>query len=111
VSGAFTMDKLNAVVRLVRSVPRFPTISVTPSALVETEERLFPVSRHRSRRIHKKLVKRHGGVFRMKPGAFQVGDQIFMHPVLYEDLKRHEAVKLRENSDRAFMRGFTGNPW
>ncbi len=60
---------------------------VTTSALVETDERLFPASRHRSKRIRKKLLKRFGGEFRKKPGAFRVGDQLIVHPAIAAALR------------------------
>lgn len=67
-------------------------ISVTTSALVETHERLFPASKHRSKRIRKKLIKRFGGEFRMKPAAFQTPHGIIMHPTLYAELKQRVAA-------------------
>jgi hypothetical protein len=65
--------------------------TITPHALIETDERLFPVSKHRSKRIRKKLIKRFGGEFRKKPGAFRMGNQIFMHPAIYAELQRQTA--------------------
>jgi hypothetical protein len=62
-------------------------IIVTSLALQETEERLFPASRHRSRRIHKKLVRRFGGEFRKVPAIWQTPSGIVMHPTLYAALK------------------------
>jgi hypothetical protein len=50
------------------------------NCLAETSDRLFPASRHRSRRVHKKLIKRYGGEFRKKPAMFRAGDQIIAHP-------------------------------
>lgn len=44
--------------------------------------RLFPESRHRSRRIHKKLCRRFGGEFARKPAMFRVGGRIVAHPAL-----------------------------
>lgn len=71
-------------------------VTLSENCLEQTTERLFPYSPHRSRRIHKKLVKRHGGVFRMKPCAFKVMDRLVMHPVVWQQLqaelrKRNEA--------------------
>jgi hypothetical protein len=51
-----------------------------PNALEKTSERLFPESKNRSKRIHKKLVKRHGGEFRMRPAIFIAQGRILMHP-------------------------------
>jgi hypothetical protein len=46
-------------------------ILVSDLALEKTADRLFPDWRHRSARILKKLIKRHGGEFRMRlrPGS------------------------------------------
>lgn len=53
-------------------------------------DRLFPKSRHRSRRIHKKLVKRYGGECQIirKPIAYKTGNAIYCHPSIYEEIKR-----------------------
>lgn len=64
------------------------SIIVEPNALAESDERLFAASRHRSKRIRKKLIKRFGGEFRKVPAAYRFGDRIIMHPVLYAELKR-----------------------
>jgi hypothetical protein len=63
-------------------------IIVTPDALKETEERLFPESKHRSKRIRKKLVKRFGGEFRKVPCIWQGPGKLFVHPTMYVELKR-----------------------
>lgn len=49
-------------------------------ALEATKERLFPESKHRSKRIHKKLIKRFGSEFRMQPCMFQTPAGIVAHP-------------------------------
>lgn len=61
--------------------------------IVVSDERLFPASRHRSRRIHKKLVKRYGGEYRIKhePVAYVLdGHTLVCHPSIYEELKRRD---------------------
>ena len=63
-------------------------IIVEPDALVQTEESLFPASRHRSARIRKKLIKRFGGEYRMEPACFKTPHGLIMHPVLYNELQR-----------------------
>lgn len=69
-------------------------IIVSPYALtlVVTDERLFPVSRHRSKRIHKKLIKRYGGEFKIirEPAIWNMLGKIVLHPSLYEEFKRNE---------------------
>lgn len=49
--------------------------------------RWFPESRHRSRRILKKLIKRHGGEWITKPAAFQTRQGLIIHPALYAEVK------------------------
>jgi len=61
---------------------------VSENALEATEERLFPYSKHRSKRIRKKLMKRFGGEFRKVPAIFMTRDTIIMHPVMYEQFER-----------------------
>lgn len=51
--------------------------------------RLFPVSKHRSKRIHKKLVARYGAAERFEPCGYQLPDgTMILHPTLYEALKK-----------------------
>jgi hypothetical protein len=61
-------------------------IIVSDRALQHTAERLFPPSRHRSRRIHKKLVKRFGGEFCQVPAIWKTPTGLVMHPVRYAEL-------------------------
>lgn len=57
-------------------------------ALEATAERLFPASKHRSKRIRKKLIKRFGSEYRMVPVIWQAGNVIYAHPALREKLRR-----------------------
>jgi hypothetical protein len=57
------------------------------NALEATEERLFPASRHRSKRIRKKLLKRFGGEFRMQPCMWCYRDRIVAHPSFRSQLE------------------------
>jgi hypothetical protein len=59
-----------------------------PNALKDTIDRTFPVSRHRSARTHKKLIKRFGGEFRKGPAIFQINGCLIVHPSLYQQLER-----------------------
>lgn len=63
-------------------------IIFTTNALKDTDERLFPESKHRSKRIHKKLVKRFGSEFRKQPCMWRVGDMIYAHPAYRAELQR-----------------------
>lgn len=53
-----------------------------PLILADTEVRTFPISRHRSARIRKKLIKRYGGEFKREPAIFhdQVRNVFYAHP-------------------------------
>lgn len=62
-------------------------IIVSDLALEVTDFRLFPESKHRSKRVHKKLVKRHGGEFVKKPCMFRTPQGYVMHPVRYAEFK------------------------
>ncbi len=63
-------------------------IIVSEHALEETDVRLFPESKNRSRRIHKKLVKRFGGEFRKVPCIWKTPQGLIMHPVMYQRFQR-----------------------
>jgi hypothetical protein len=66
-------------------------IIVSDHALKETTERLFPASRHRSKRLHKKLLKRFGGEFRKVPVIWKTPHSLIMHPALYAQMKEGTA--------------------
>jgi hypothetical protein len=75
-----------------RALGAMPII-VSDHALKETTERLFPASRHRSKRIHKKLLKRFGGEFRKVPAIWKTPNSIIMHPELYAQMKERMAYE------------------
>jgi hypothetical protein len=92
-----TIDSLMAASRLVRDIeaksgPIYPLpfdgvrIIKDHNALAETTERLFPTSRHRSKRVRKKLMKRFGGEFRKVPAIFRIQGRIIAHPARYAEL-------------------------
>lgn len=74
-------------------------IFYTPTAA--TMERNFPESKNRSKRIHKKLCKRFGGEFRMKPGMFRVEDKLYIHTDLRKDFEK----AIDEANAKAFYQG------
>lgn len=55
-------------------------ISFSHHALEATEVRNFPASRHRSKRIRKKLIKRYGSEFKMVPCMWKTPQGIVAHP-------------------------------
>lgn len=81
---------------LLESPSRFGSMRIieTANALEKTKERLFPESKHRSPRIRKKLVRRYGAEFRMKPTAWIAnGDTLIVHPVLASEIRKQIAVQ------------------
>jgi len=84
----------------------------SPYALEETTERLFPDSRHRSRRIRKKLIKRFGGEFRKRPAAFHniATGELIVHPAIADQIRREIQVKQDHEIRRAFRYGAPGEP-
>ena len=72
----------------------------TEAALADTDEPNFPPSRHRSKRLHKKLLKRHG--YKKQPCSWHIGGVIYMHPVRYREMvdaidKANERLRLGSN--------------
>lgn len=76
------MRDINEAMRKVERIPVQPRIIFTSNALEETNIRLFPESRNRSKRIHKKLIRRFGSEFRKVPCMWRVGDVIYAHPAI-----------------------------
>lgn len=77
---------------------------ISEAALQDSDVRLFPASRHRSRRIHKKLIRRFGGEFKRVPCIYQMGDTLLAHPVMAHRLKQEIA------QSRARHESFGSNP-
>ena len=71
-------------------------ITVSEHALETTDERLFPISRHRSNRVFKKLTKRFGGEFMKVPCAYQTRIGVVMHPKKYAEFERQVIEALRQ---------------
>lgn len=85
--STLTVDMLLASMALVGKAPPATRIFFTDYALEESEERLFPASRHRSERINKKLLKRHGGEFRKVPTVWSINGDIYAHPALRSSIQ------------------------
>lgn len=104
-----TVGKITEMVRaakLITPAPAMPRIIVTPLAIKDTDERLFPASRNRSRRIHKKLVKRFGGEFQKVPCIIEIGDTMYVHPSIEAELNQRLKRRIESDMETAFM----GNP-
>lgn len=68
--------------------PLFNGLPILVNENCMEKERLFPVSKNRSRRIWKKLMKRFGGEFKMVPAARRIPYGYVMHPEIYEKFKQ-----------------------
>jgi hypothetical protein len=103
--GALTVEKLRQAMRDFNP-PVTPSLRIVYSvyALKETTERLFPASKHRSARIRKRLIKRHGGEFRMTPAMWRLNDHIYAHPSFRSQLEasiKKETMECRPLSPRS----------
>lgn len=66
-----------------------PNIIVSPGAMVNSDKRNFKKSKHRSKRCHKKLLKRFNGYeFVQKPGILASGNTYIVHPALRSEVER-----------------------
>jgi hypothetical protein len=66
-------------------------VKVFVSDVTEHDGYNFPHSKHRSKRVWKKLLKRFGVHERRKPAAYQIaGVGLVVHPVIYEQLNREK---------------------
>lgn len=104
-----TIDKLRSAMKLLDRVAPAPRMIVSDHAL-QIVGRNFPVSRHRSRRVHKKLLKRYGSEYRFKPTSWQMSDTLIVHPAIMSELQAKFSVAARERSDRAFASAIFGVP-
>ncbi|WP_036048719.1 hypothetical protein [Bradyrhizobium sp. Tv2a-2] len=100
-----TFEKIRQAMRDLNPPPRPPTIAFSIHA-TKDGDRTFPVSRHRSKRIHKKLIKRFGGEFKRDPAIYQVGDEIIAHPFFRSQLE----AKTKETKSDVYMHTTQTNP-
>ena len=77
----------------------FGKVFVTETALAKTTIRLFPESKNRSKRIHKKLIKRFGGEFKMEPAIFEIEGRIYIHPFLNDRLRKELAAQIEKQAE------------
>ena len=71
-------------------------ITYSEYAIEKTSLRNFPVSRHRSARVHKKLLKRFGTEFQMKMVIWRTPMEIIAHPSFKD---RIEKALIRESKN------------
>jgi len=87
--GELTLEKLEQAAALLPKEPIPQTrIVITEVAVVKTDELYFPDSRHRSKRVWKKLFKRYGTQRIYKPAILKVDGDIWVHPVFESELRQ-----------------------
>jgi hypothetical protein len=64
----------------------FMGIKIIESSLATEEVYNFQISKNRSRRLHKKLLKRYGTQSLRHPGAYMMGGKIIAHPEIIKKL-------------------------
>lgn len=79
-------ERVNAEITQQVRVPK--RVFVTLDATEDTDERMFPESRHRSKRLLKKLLKRFGHEYRQRPAVFETDEAIMVHPALANEYQR-----------------------
>ena len=78
-------------------------IHTTAACLTPADTPAFPVSRHRSRRLHKKLERRFGPQWPMRPAAYRLNDTtLLVHPRLLDRVQREMAAKIERDAQRVF---------
>lgn len=109
--GVLTVAKLRGMIREVQGDERVgffcapvQELRVFESIHAVERARRFPESRHRSKRIAKKLIKRHGGEFTETPCSYMMGDTIVVHPSIAKAL--HE--KIRATAENAIKKAIIG---
>lgn len=71
--------------------------------------RLFPESKHRSKRIYKKLIKRFGGEFIKKPCVWKYrNDTLFIHPTLKAEFERMIGEELNKRIESDLSKALRG---
>jgi len=110
-SEGLTIEKLAATIRKVEADLKRVTgitelgngnalfdsmpVVVSPHCVIRSAEPTFPISQHRSRRIHKKLERRHGPQFPTRPACLQIGNALHVHPAIWDQMKRSGEIRQR----------------
>lgn len=104
---AITVDDILRSVRQVVDIRPVPSLVFTETALLPGSERNFPPSRHRSKRVEKKLLRRHGGFYRLVPAVVRIGATIYAHPSFRPELER----RTRATVDQQMRNVIAGLPY
>lgn len=80
-----------------------PALRVFESIHAVERSRRFPESRHRSKRVAKKLIKRHGGEFTETPCSYMMGDTIVVHPAIAKALREQISATVENAIKKAII--------
>ena len=84
-----TVEKLMEAKKLLDDLPTSqpePRICITDAAKLPTGELYFPISKNRSKRVYKKLLKRYGSQERYKPACLRVNGDYWIHPIFEKQI-------------------------
>lgn len=114
---AFTFETLRKLMHITRGIPPPPRIIVTPLAVDRTKitGENFKNSRHRSKRVQKKLLKRYGEQFIYAPVCIEhkPSGVTYMHPAIFDELQRQakmQAQSMERDLEQMFVHSLIGIP-
>lgn len=82
-------QNIEEIAALLKHAPKYKTIRYSDLVTSPTQRRLFPESRHRSKRILKKLLKRYHGEYDREPAIIETPDAIYAHSSFRERIENH----------------------
>ena len=98
----FNLETLTIAMDKMKSMPPQPRICITEAAVEFIPDGYnFHLSRNRSARTHKKLLKRYGKQekFIKKPAILKVEGDIWIHTIYEADLRREMGEKVQDRLD------------
>jgi hypothetical protein len=110
-----------AAASMLATARRFAATDRAPARVIVSEHAreeigahidVIPISRHRSRRIWKKLIKRRRATARpmWRPVAFRLGGFLFVHPAIHAQPGRETRRRATEAIDGMIAGAFLGLP-
>lgn len=83
------LEEMKEIGRIINKAKPIKTIRYSDLVTSPTKRRLFPESRHRSKRILKKLLKRYHGEYEREPAIIEAPDAIYCHSSFRERIENH----------------------
>ena len=93
-----TLEKIEEAFALLRTIPAVPPrIEIISNRFCIETVRRFPESKHRSRRLHKKLTKRLGEQTFTRPAAYMMQGKLVAHPDIIGQLVKESKIVRTED--------------